>query len=64
VDCADVSTTSDVAVVMALLFGHWDDEERVVGNPGVGGASAKASPRSCLGVLTQSQWAIHRIGSG
>jgi hypothetical protein len=32
------STVSDVAVVMASLFGNVDGEERVVGDPG-GGSS-------------------------
>jgi hypothetical protein len=41
------STASDAAVVMALLFGHGDGEERVAGDPGVGDVSAKASPRAC-----------------
>ena len=40
VDCVGNYTASDVAMVMAYLFGHVDGEERAVGVPGVGGASA------------------------
>ena len=44
--CAGASTASDVAVVMALLLGHEDSEERAAGVLGVGGAPAKTAPRS------------------
>jgi hypothetical protein len=47
---------SDMAVVMALLFGRVDDEERAAGNPGVGGASEMSAPRSRSGNLTQGHW--------
>jgi hypothetical protein len=51
VDCTDGSTASDVAAV--FLFGHVDGVERTVGDPGVGGASALATPRSWFGDLTR-----------
>jgi hypothetical protein len=51
VDCTGDSTASDVAVVMALLFGRVDDEERAAGDPSVGGALAMSAPRSCFGSL-------------
>jgi hypothetical protein len=38
VDCAGGLTAGDVAVVVALLFGHVDGEVRAVGVPG-GGSS-------------------------
>jgi hypothetical protein len=53
VDCADGSTASNVAVVVVSLFGHLDGVERTVGDPGVGGASALAAPRSRFGDLTR-----------
>jgi hypothetical protein len=40
------STASDAAVVVVSLFDHVDGVERTVGDPGVGGASASAAPRS------------------
>jgi hypothetical protein len=49
VDCAGVSTASDVAAVVALFFGHLDGEGQAAGNPRVDGASAIASPRSRSG---------------
>jgi hypothetical protein len=58
VDCTGDSTASDVAVVMALLFGHMDDEERAAGDPGVGDASAVSAPRSCSGSLTRGHWTV------
>jgi hypothetical protein len=54
VDCVYGSTASDVAVVVSL-FGHVDGVERTVGEPGVGGASALADPRSWFGDLTRGQ---------
>jgi hypothetical protein len=39
-------TASDVAAVVVSLFGHVDDVERTVGDPGVGSALALAAPRS------------------
>jgi hypothetical protein len=42
-------SASDVAVVMALLFGRVDDEERAAGDPGVGDTSAMSAPRSRSG---------------
>jgi hypothetical protein len=36
VDCTGDSTASDVAVVVALLFGHLDGGEQAAGVPGVG----------------------------
>jgi hypothetical protein len=32
--------------VVALFFGHLDDEEQAAGDPDVDGASAMATPRS------------------
>jgi hypothetical protein len=55
VDCAGGLTASDVVVVVALLFGHVDGEERAVGILGVGDASALKTPRSCLGYLARRQ---------
>jgi hypothetical protein len=46
------STASDVAVVVVSFFGHVDGMERTVGDPGVGGASALATPRSRFEGLT------------
>jgi hypothetical protein len=37
VDSASVSTASDVAMVVALLFGHLDGEGQAAGNPRVDG---------------------------
>lgn len=48
VDCTDGSTAGNVVVVVVSLFGYEDGVERTVGDPGVGGASALATPRSCL----------------
>jgi hypothetical protein len=53
VECAGGLTVGDVAVVMALLFGHVDGEERAAGILGVGNASTWATPRSCLGCLAR-----------
>jgi hypothetical protein len=53
VDCAGGLTAGDVAVVVALLFGHVDGEERAVGIHGVGDTSALTTPRSCLGCLAR-----------
>jgi hypothetical protein len=55
-------TASDVAVVVVSLFGHVDDVERTVGDPGVGSASALAAPRSWFGGLTQGQRAAEFSG--
>jgi hypothetical protein len=41
------------AVVMALLFGPTDGEERPAGAPGVSGASRKTAPRSHSGGLAR-----------
>jgi hypothetical protein len=49
VDCTGVSTVGDVAVVMAVSWGHEGGEEWASGAPGVGGASARSVPRSCGG---------------
>jgi hypothetical protein len=49
------STTSDMAVVMTLLFGRADGKEQAVRGPDVGGASAKAAPRSRSGGLARGQ---------
>jgi hypothetical protein len=46
VDCTGGSTAGDVAVVMAVSWGHEGGEEWVLGVPGVGGASAWSVPRS------------------
>jgi hypothetical protein len=53
----DGFVVSDVAAVVVSLFGHVDDVERTMGDPGVGGASALAAPRPWFGVLTQGQQA-------
>ena len=55
VDCAVGSTASNVAVVVVSLFGHGDGVERTTGDPGVGGASASAAPRSRFGDLSRGQ---------
>jgi hypothetical protein len=57
VDCADDSTVSDAVVVVVSLLCHVEGEERTVGDPGVGGASALAAPRSSFGGLTRG----HRV---
>jgi hypothetical protein len=49
VDCTGVLTASGVAVVMAHSFGHAGGEGLASGAPGVGGASARSAPRSCVG---------------
>jgi hypothetical protein len=64
VDCADDSAASDVAVVVASLFGHVDGMEQTVGDPGVGDASASAAPRSRFGNLTREQWEAEFSGVG
>jgi hypothetical protein len=51
VDCAGDSPASDMAVVMVSFFGHEGGEEGTAGNPGVGGASAKTTPRLRCGGL-------------
>jgi hypothetical protein len=53
VDYAGGLTAGDVAVVVALLFGHVDGEERAVGILGVGDASVLTTPRSCMGCLAR-----------
>jgi hypothetical protein len=45
VDCTDGSTAIDVAMALVCLFGHVDVVERMLEDPGVGGASALATPR-------------------
>jgi hypothetical protein len=52
------STSSDVAVVMPLLFGRVDDEERAAGDPRVGGTLAMSPPRSRSESLTQGHWTV------
>jgi hypothetical protein len=44
--CPDGSTAGDVAVVMAVSWGHEGGKELVSGAPGVGGASAWSMPIS------------------
>jgi hypothetical protein len=46
VNCTGGSTTGDVAVVMAISWGHEDVEEWASRAPGVGGASVWSVPRS------------------
>jgi hypothetical protein len=64
VDCTVGSTASDVVVVVVSLFGHVGGVERTVGDPGVGGASALAAPRSWFGDLTREQRAAELSGVG
>jgi hypothetical protein len=61
-ECMNVSTASDIMVVVALFFGHLDGEEQVAGVLGVDDASAKASPGSCSGGRARGQWAVQVIG--
>jgi hypothetical protein len=56
VDCADDFTVSIAAMVVVSLFGHVDGVEWMVGDPGVGGASALTAPRSRFRGQTQGQW--------
>jgi hypothetical protein len=42
-----VSTMSDVAVVLSLIFGCVDGEEHASRDPVVGSASTKVAPRTC-----------------
>jgi hypothetical protein len=51
-DCMDGSTASNVEVLVVSLFGLVDDVKRTVSDPGVGGASALATPRSRFRGLT------------
>jgi hypothetical protein len=53
-DCVGVSMTGDVAVVMALLFGHVDGVGRAAGDPTVDGSSTKVAPRLRLGLGSRS----------
>jgi hypothetical protein len=53
---------SDVAVVVVSLFGHVDDVEQAVGDPGVGSASVLSAPRSWFGDLTRGQRAAKFLG--
>jgi hypothetical protein len=53
-DCAGVSMTRGVAVVMALLFGRVDGVERAAGDPSVDGTSTKAAPGLRLGLGSRS----------
>jgi hypothetical protein len=62
-DCADGSTAGNVAAVVVSLFGHEDGVERTVGVPGVGGASALATPRSCLEIPSWRQRATKFSGA-
>jgi hypothetical protein len=62
VDRAGVSTASDVAVVVALFFGHLDGEGQAAGYPGVDGASAISSPRSRFGGWARGQRTVLGIG--
>jgi hypothetical protein len=62
-DCADGSTAGNVAVVVVSLFGHEDGVERTVGVPGVGSASALATPRSCLEIPSWRQRATKFSGA-
>jgi hypothetical protein len=63
VDCAVGFAASDVAVVVVFLFGYVDGMEQTVGDPGVGGASALAAPRSWFGGLTREQRAAELSGA-
>jgi hypothetical protein len=63
VDYADGSTASDVAAAVVSLFGHVDSVERTVKDPGVGSASAMATPRSRFGGLTRRQQASKFSGA-
>jgi hypothetical protein len=62
VDCAVGSTAGNVAVVVVSLFGHEDGVERTAGDPGVGGTSAVAAPRSWFGNLPMGQRAAEFLG--
>jgi hypothetical protein len=57
-DCAGVSTTSDVAVVVASFFGHLDGKEQATGGPGVDGLSTRSFPRSGSGGRAWGQWVV------
>jgi hypothetical protein len=58
-----IATASDVAAVVVSLFGHVGGVERTAGEPGVGGASASAAPRSWFGGLTRGQRAAEFSGA-
>jgi hypothetical protein len=49
VDCTSDSSASVVAVVVVLILGHVDGEERTLGDFGVGGVSAPVAPDRVLG---------------
>jgi hypothetical protein len=57
VHCAVGTAASDVAAVVVFLFGYVDGVDQTVGDPGVGGASTLAAPRSWFGGLTREQQA-------
>jgi hypothetical protein len=59
----DSSMASDVAMVVVSHFGHVDDVEWTVRDPGVGGASVLAAPRSWFGSLTRGHRAAEFSGA-
>jgi hypothetical protein len=57
VDYADSFAVSDMAAVVVSFFDRVDSVERMVGDPGVGGASSFAAPASRFEGLTRGQLA-------
>jgi hypothetical protein len=55
VDCVGGNT-------VVTFFDHGDGEEQTVGYPGIGGASALATPRSCFGSITWGRRALEFLG--
>jgi hypothetical protein len=63
VDCTSDSSASVVAVVVVLIFGHMDDEERTLGDFGVGGVLAPATPNHVSETYIGDSGRGHKTGS-
>jgi hypothetical protein len=63
VDCTSDSSVSVVAVVVVLIFGHVDDEERTLGDFSVGGVSALATPDRASGTYIGDSGRGRKTGS-
>ena len=58
-DCTCVSMANNMFVMVVSLFSRLDGEKPTTGDPGVRGASAKATPSLRFGGPARGHWVVH-----